>query len=164
MRMLGLTREIVACVALVSMASFATAQQQDKGAGQSTNTTSSENDPSHNSSSRATNMKGALPAPVTLPDSPGSARLQAFAQAPQSDGQQSSSKGTQEPVGTAAAESVETTGVAASNPAGAAIAPAKQRRTRSILIKVGALVGAGVAIGTVAALSSASPGRPPGAR
>src|SRR5580704_9058633 len=50
MRMLGLTREIVACVALVSMASFATAQQQDKGAGQSTNTTSSENDPSHNSS------------------------------------------------------------------------------------------------------------------
>jgi hypothetical protein len=164
MRMLGLTREIVACVALVSMASFATAQQQDNGAGQSTNTTSSENDPSHNSSSLATNMNGALPAPVILPDSPGSARLQAFTRAPQSDGQQSSSKVTQEPVGTAAAESVETTGVAASNPAGAAIAPAKQRRTRSILIKVGALVGAGVAIGTVAALSSASPSRPPGAR
>jgi hypothetical protein len=165
MRMLGLTRDIVTCVVLLSLASFvATAQQQDSSAGRSTNTTSSENDPSHNSSSRATTMNGAPSEPANLPDSPGSARLQAFAQAPQSDGQQSSSKVTQEPVGTAAAESVETTGVAASNPAGAAIAPAKQRRTRSILIKVGALVGAGVAIGTVAALSSASPSRPPGAR
>src|SRR5580658_8693739 len=165
MRMLGLAREIVACFTLLSLASLAaTAQEQNTSAGESAKTNSSENDPSHDSSSRATNMNGALSKPVILPDSPGSARLQAFAQAPQSDGQQSSSKGTQEPVGTAAAESVETTGVAASNPAGAAIAPAKQRRTRSILIKVGALVGAGVAIGTVAALSSASPSRPPGAR
>ncbi len=165
MRMLGLTRDIVTCVVLLSLASFvATAQQQDSSAGQSTNTTSSGNDPSHDSSTRATNMNGAPPQAVTLPDSPGSARLQALSQTPQSDGQQSSSKGPQQPVGTAAAESVETTGVAASNPAGAAIAPAKQRRTRSILIKVGALVGAGVAIGTVAALSSASPSRPPGAR
>jgi hypothetical protein len=165
MRMLGLAREIVACFTLLSLASLAaTAQEQNTSAGESAKTISSENDPSHNSSSRATNMNGGPSEPVTLPDSPGSAHLQAFAQALQSDGQQSSSKGTQEPVGTAAAESVETTGVAASNPAGAAIAPAKQRRTRSILIKVGALVGAGVAIGTVAALSSASPSRPPGAR
>jgi len=170
MRMLGLTREVVTCVVLVSLPSLSTtalgaiAQQQDSSASQSTNTTSSDNDPPRNSSSRATNMNGAPSEPATLPDSPGSARLQALAQTPQSDGQQSSSKGTQEPVGTAAAESIETTGVAASNPAGAAIAPAKQRRTRSILIKVGALVGAGVAIGTVAALSSASPSRPPGAR
>jgi len=165
MRMLGLTREIVACVMLLSLAPFAaTAQQQDSSAGQSTKTVSSENDPSHDSSSGATNKNLAPPQAVTLPDSPGSARLQALSQTPQSDGQQSSSKGTQEPVGTAAAGSVETTGVAASNPAGAAIAPAKQRRTRTILIKVGALVGAGVAIGTVAALSSASPSRPPGAR
>jgi hypothetical protein len=67
-----------------------------------------------------------------------------------------------EPVGTAAAESVEVTGVAASRPAGAAVAPAKQRRARSILIKVGALVGAGVAIGTTMALSQGSPSKPPG--
>jgi hypothetical protein len=165
MRMLGLKREITACVVLLSLASFAaTAQGQDSNAGQSAKTVSSEYDPSHDSSSGAINKNVVPPQAVTLPDSPGSARLQAFAQAPQSDGPQSSSKGTQEPVGTAAAESVETTGVAASNPAGAAIAPAKQRRTRSILIKVGALVGAGVAIGTVAALASASPSRPPGAR
>lgn len=67
-----------------------------------------------------------------------------------------------DPRGTAAAESVPTTGIAASRPAGAAVAPAKQRRVRSILIKVGALVGAGVAIGTTMALSQGSPSRPPG--
>ena len=67
-----------------------------------------------------------------------------------------------EPLGTAAAESVQTTGVAASRPAGAAVAPAKQRRVRSILIKVGALAAAGVAIGTTMALSQGSPSKPPG--
>jgi len=102
--------------------------------------------------------------PATLPDSPGSMRSKT--DNPPSSPQQPSAKGqqTQEPVGTAAAESVETTGVAASKPAGAAIAPAKQRRTRSMLIKVGAIVGASVAVGTVVALSAASPSRPPGAR
>ena len=67
-----------------------------------------------------------------------------------------------EPVGTAAAESVATTGVAASRPAGVAVAPAKQQRMRSILIKVGALVGVGVAVGKTVALSQGSPSRPPG--
>jgi hypothetical protein len=69
----------------------------------------------------------------------------------------------QKPVGTAAAESVPSTGVAASQPAGTAIAPGKQRRTRSLVIKVGALIGAGVAVGTVAALSLATPSKPAGA-
>jgi hypothetical protein len=68
-----------------------------------------------------------------------------------------------EPVGTAAAETIQTTGVAASRPAGAALAPAKQRRVRSILIKVGALVGVGVAVGPTMALSQGSPSKPPGA-
>jgi hypothetical protein len=68
-----------------------------------------------------------------------------------------------EPLGTAAAESVPTTGIAASRPAGAAIAPAKQRRVRSLLIKVGVIVGAGVAAGTTMALSKGSPSKPPGA-
>lgn len=74
-----------------------------------------------------------------------------------SEAQQNS---TSKPVGTAAAPYEKTTGVAASRPSGAAIAPAKQRRARSILIKVGVLVGAAVAVGTVVALSSASPSRP----
>lgn len=62
------------------------------------------------------------------------------------------------PVGTAVAPSGIINGATATSPAGAAIAPAKQRRARSILIKVGVVIAAGVAIGTVAALSHASPG------
>jgi hypothetical protein len=69
----------------------------------------------------------------------------------------------QKPVGTAAAETPNASGVAASQPAGVAIAPAKQRRVRTIVLRVGALVGAGVAIGTVVALTRATPPKPPGA-
>lgn len=66
------------------------------------------------------------------------------------------------PVGTAAAPYTKTTGFAASRPAGAVIAPAKQKRARSILIRVGVIVGAVIAVGTVAALttSGASHSRP----
>lgn len=85
-------------------------------------------------------------------------------QQPSASQQQEASPAGQKPVGTAAAESVPTSGVAASQPAGTAIAPGKQRRTRSILIKVGALVGAGVAVGTVAALTLGTSSKPPGAR
>jgi len=69
---------------------------------------------------------------------------------------------TQKPVGTAAAETPPTTGVAASNPSGAAIAPAKQRRVRTVFLRVGAILGVGAAVGTVAALATASPSKPPG--
>ncbi len=69
----------------------------------------------------------------------------------------------QKPVGTAAAEAPEASGVAASEPAGVAIAPAKQRRVRTLVIKVGAIIAAGVAVGTVVALTEATPSKPPGA-
>jgi hypothetical protein len=68
----------------------------------------------------------------------------------------------QTPQGAAAAQVQPTTGTAASKPAGAALAPPKQRRVRSFLIKFGAIAGAGVALGTVYALSAASPSKPPG--
>ncbi|MFZ0661579.1 MAG: hypothetical protein WAM66_02715, partial [Acidobacteriaceae bacterium] len=67
---------------------------------------------------------------------------------------------TPQPVGTAAAPYEKPVGTAVSRPAGAAIAPAKQRRTRSFLIKVGLVVGAAIAIGTVVALSKGSRSRP----
>ncbi|MGA2051469.1 MAG: hypothetical protein ABSG96_27705 [Terracidiphilus sp.] len=67
---------------------------------------------------------------------------------------------TQTPVGTAVAPYEKPIGVAASSPAGAAIAPGKQRRARSILIRVAVVVGAAVAIGAIVALSRASPSRP----
>lgn len=64
-----------------------------------------------------------------------------------------------EPGGTAAAPYVEQEGVSATRPSGAAIAPAKQRRTRSFAIRAGLLVGAAVAIGVVTAASLGSPSR-----
>ncbi|MFZ1009007.1 MAG: hypothetical protein WAN65_19355 [Candidatus Sulfotelmatobacter sp.] len=76
---------------------------------------------------------------------------------------QNSAPDAQKPVGTAAAEAPHTTGVAASQPAGVAIAPAKQHRVRTIVIRVGAIVGAGVAVGTVIALTEGTSGKPPGA-
>ncbi len=68
--------------------------------------------------------------------------------------------GAAKPVGTAIAPREKTMGVTASRPAGAVIAPAKQRRVRALVIKIGVIVGAGVAIGTVAALSHSSPSQP----
>jgi hypothetical protein len=72
-----------------------------------------------------------------------------------------SQNGATPAVGTAAAPAETNAGVAASRPAGAVIAPAKQRRVRAIVIKVSIIVGAAVAVGTVAALSHGSSSQPP---
>jgi hypothetical protein len=71
---------------------------------------------------------------------------------------------TPKPEGTAAAGTNPATGIAASQPAGVAIAPAKQHRTRTIVLRTGAIIGAGVAIGSVVALTEGTSGKPPGAR
>jgi hypothetical protein len=101
---------------------------------------------------------------VTLPDGPSPTQSQSEAQGAQPATSQSVSEQQQstapKPVGSAAAPFEKTTGVAASSPAGAVIAPAKQRRARSIVIRVSIVVGAAVAIGTVVALSHGSPSRP----
>ena len=118
-----------------------------------------------------------------LPDSPGAAwsKAQGASTSPQSSSSQtatpaSAQTGTaqtapaqdqeqkpQRPVGTAAAEAPKTKGVTAAQPSGVAIAPAKQRRVRTLVIRVGAMVAAGAAVGTVIALTKATPSRPPGA-
>lgn len=69
----------------------------------------------------------------------------------------------QRPVGTAAAEAPKVSGVTAAQPSGAAIAPARQHRVRTIVLRVGAILGASAAVGTVVALSAATPSKPPGA-
>jgi hypothetical protein len=106
---------------------------------------------------------------AALPDAPEATQARSDDPGGQNPGGQSGSSqpnqdqqqnGAAKPVGTAAAPYEATTGVAASRPAGAAIAPAKQRRVRAILISVGVVVGAGIAIGTVAALSHSSPSQP----
>jgi len=66
----------------------------------------------------------------------------------------------QQPVGTAAAPYEKPTGVPGSRPAGAAIAPAKQRRVRAIVISLGLILAGAGAIGAVAGLSKASHSQP----
>lgn len=85
----------------------------------------------------------------------------ALSQAPSQDTQsQPGQPADQKPVGTAAAPYEKPTGVAGSRPAGAAIAPGKQKRVHSIAIKVGVIAAAGVATGAVIGLSHASHSRP----
>jgi hypothetical protein len=128
----------------------------------------------------ALDPRGAMSAPnmtatAELPDSPGSAWLKSQSQSGQADNSPNSSSASQQqsnaqpqkieqPVGTAAAEGPAVKGITAAEPAGVAIAPGKQRRVRTIVIKVGAIVGAGAAIGTVIALSAGTSSKPPGAR
>jgi hypothetical protein len=82
---------------------------------------------------------------------------------PAQNQEQNQEQKPQRPVGTAAAEAPKTKGMTAAQPSGIAIAPAKQRRVRTIVLRVGAIVAAGAAVGTVIALTEATPSRPPGA-
>src|SRR5215475_1042334 len=78
---------------------------------------------------------------------------------PQPDNSQQT---TQMPSGAAGAKAANPKGAPVAQPVGAAVAPAKQHSHRSLLLKVGLIAGAGVAIGTVVGLSAGSPSRPPG--
>jgi cytoskeletal protein RodZ len=99
-----------------------------------------------------------------LPDSPGATKPQPEQPKAAPAVAQQPVRSTPQPTGTAAAQAGKLSGNAASRPAGAAIAPAKQRQVRSFLIKMGVIAGAGVAIGTVALLSKGTSPKPPGAR
>lgn len=67
------------------------------------------------------------------------------------------------PSGAAGAKAPAVKGTPAARPVGAAIAPAKTRQRRSLLIKAGLIAGACVAVGSAFALSKGSPSKPPGA-
>jgi len=67
------------------------------------------------------------------------------------------------PAGAAGAKAAKVKGAPVAKPAGAAVAPARQRGHRSLLIKLGLVAGAGIAVGSVVALAERSPARPPGA-
>jgi hypothetical protein len=115
-----------------------------------------------NSTSAASQESTSSQPVTTYPDASGAeqktpaAETNSVPSAPQPKAQ------AEEPQGSATAEKVSTAGGAAAKPAGVAIAPPKQHRTRSILIKVGALMAAGAAAGTVYALSRGTPSVPPG--
>lgn len=100
--------------------------------------------------------KSAAPSSQDLPEAPATSSSQSNPTGSGSDQQSDQTK----PLGAAAAPYTRPTGVMGSRPAGAVIAPAKQRRVHAILISIGIVAGAGIAIGTVAALSKGSPARP----
>jgi len=88
----------------------------------------------------------------SLPDAP-----QAQSQTPPSQ------QPADTPSGAAGAKSAKVKGAPVAKPAGAAVAPARQRGHRSLLIKLGLVAGAGIAVGSVVALAERSPSRPPSA-
>jgi hypothetical protein len=98
--------------------------------------------------------------PIELPENPGRSTTPPAAAAPTPQNPAPQNVPPQ-PSGTAVAPAVQVSGSAASKPAGVAIAPPKQRQIRSWLIRFGFIAGAGAALGTVVALSAASPGRVP---
>lgn len=83
-------------------------------------------------------------------------------EAPQPQSAPTPQDSTQAPTGAAGAKTAPVKGAPAAQPVGAAVAPVRQHGHRSLLIKAGLLVGAGVAVGTIVALSDRSPSRPPG--
>jgi hypothetical protein len=87
--------------------------------------------------------------------------------APQSQSAPTAQQDEQQPAtppsGAAGAKAANVKGAPVAQPAGAAVAPPRQRGHRSLLIKLGVLAGAGIAVGSVVALSERSPSRPPGA-
>jgi hypothetical protein len=96
--------------------------------------------------------------PEELPSAPVPQQPTQQAQPSQQPQQQDAPQ--QPPVGTAAAPYEKPTGVPGSRPAGAAIAPAKQRRVRAIVISLAVVLAGAGAIGAVAGMSKASHSQP----
>lgn len=166
--MRALSRGLLCAVVAVAFLAASSAEAQAAG-------------PQANSAANAPRVEYASRA--ELPDSPGSVAAQQQAEtgkgatpeqtksAPDSQSNTAadeqapaqSHEKLQRPVGTAAAEAPRVSGITAAQPAGIAIAPGKQHRVRTIAIKVGAILGASAALGTVIALTAATPSKPPGA-
>lgn len=158
--MLPLHRGLLAtvlCASVLASASTTVAQSATESAQANQSITASQSESELPDSPGTVLAKSQEPAPAAAPRQ---------STTPQADSQKSNKpeERLQRPVGTAAAEAPKVSGITAAQPAGAAIAPAKQRRIRTIVLKVGAIVGAGAAIGAVVALSAATPSKPPGAR
>jgi hypothetical protein len=118
-------------------------------------------DDTQQSPSNSSSMGNSTSAPSSeLPDAPTPAPA---VQQKQDDSAGQAQNPSTVPSGAAGAKAAPTKGAPASRPVGSAIAPAKQRERRSLLIKVGLVAGACVAVGSAIALSKGSPSKPPGA-
>lgn len=161
-------RQVAGCLVLlvIMQAAEATAQSgQDTPSAQAAQTALSDSSPAATQVGDGQNASTNNAAqPASDANAGGGQQEQSPAAASRNNGAASSSSEQQsspaKPVGTAAAPALGSTGIAGSRPTGAVIAPAKQRRLRAILISIGVVLGACVAVGTVAALSHSSPSQP----
>jgi hypothetical protein len=158
-------RQIAVCLVIllaVPFAEAASAQPQATTSGQQTATApathSQSSDDKKGIADPASPQPSANPSSSSALSSDDANQEQSLATLPPAPQQQQS--GTSNPVGTAAAPYEKPTGIPASRPAGAVVAPGKQKRSRSFLIRVGLIIGACVAIGAVVGMSAASPSRP----
>jgi hypothetical protein len=110
----------------------------------------------------STNQSGTNQEATDVPGDAGQKTAVPLPEAPQAQDDQTQQQ-TNPPSGAAGAKAAPVKGAPVAQPAGAAIAPVRQRGHRSLLIKLGLIAGAGIAIGAAVALSERSPSRPPGA-
>ena len=158
-------RQIAGCLVLLLAVPFAEAASTPAQAAASSQQTATT--PAMQSQSSAAPSATIHPATSQSPATPSSSSIvnsgdvnQEQSQATLPPAPQQQQNGTSNPVGTAAAPYEKPTGIPASRPAGAVVAPGKQKRSRSFLIRVGLIVGACVAVGAVVGMSAASPSRP----
>jgi predicted lipid-binding transport protein (Tim44 family) len=105
----------------------------------------------------------ASPQQSSQPGTPAQKQDDSLPDAPQSQAQAAQTQSAPAPSGAAGAKAANVKGAPVAQPAGAAVAPVRQRGHRSLLIKVAVIAGAGIAIGSLVVLSERSPSRPPGA-
>lgn len=132
---------------------------QEPNQAQPTQVPDAPNQPQQPGQSSDSNPSAASPVRNELPDAPAPAQP---VQQDQNDASQQQAPNAV-PSGAAGAKAPTVKGVPAARPVGAAIAPAKQRQRRSLIIKAGLIAGACVAVGSAFALSKGSPSKPPGA-
>lgn len=151
-----LRKNIALALVLLLVAPFARAAATPPG-----QTASSQQQPNQTqNAASAQPRQGSQPGANSAPSSSATSQLPAAPQQANAQSAQQDQQQDHQPVGTAAAPYENPVGVAVSRPAGAAIAPAKQRRSHTFLIKMSLVIGAAVAVGTVVALSKGSPSRP----
>ena len=139
---------VALCALLLLQPALAAAQPQEPATPSAGTNGSAASEISSSQPPSATDELPSAPVPQSSPQSQQQAQSSQQPNAPQ------------QPVGTAAAPYEKPTGVPGSRPAGAAIAPAKQRRVRAIVISLGLILAGAGAIGAVAGLSKASHSQP----
>ena len=151
---------MVVAAVLCGLPEYAQAQQQSGASPQNSQQSGTTVDPSKGPLQPVPTQNGPTTQNPTTPNPESSTESLPATPAPQAKPEPQ----MQEPLGAATAEGVPTVGGAASRPAGEAIAPSKQNQRRSLLLKMGLIAAAGIATGTVVALSKGTPSKPASAK